>query len=112
MKNSKAVQKARRHARVIARIKGDKPRLVIFRSIKANYAQLIDDSTGKTICAASDIKIKKGKKMEKAKEVGLELGKKALEKGVKECVFDRNGYRYHGRVKAIAEGARESGLKF
>lgn len=112
MENSKAVQKNRRHARVLARIKGDKPRLLVFRSIKTNYVQLIDNLTGKIICSASDLKIKKGKKMEKAKEVGIEIGKKAIEKGIKECVFDRNGYRYHGRVKAIADGAREAGLKF
>ncbi|EKD63375.1 MAG: 50S ribosomal protein L18 [uncultured bacterium] len=112
MKNSKAEQKNRRHARVLKKIKGTKPRLLVFRSAIANYAQLIDDTAGKIICSASDLKIKKGKKMEKAKEVGMELAKKAIEKGITECVFDRNGYRYHGRVKAIADGAREAGLKF
>jgi len=87
-----------------------RPRLVVFRSINSTYAQMIDDSKHKIICAASDLKTKKGTKLEKAKEVGLQIGKIAQEKGIKECVFDRNGYKYHGRVKAIAEGARESGL--
>jgi len=114
MQSKKATTRQRRHLRIRAKIKGttEKPRLAVFRSLRNNYAQLIDDTTGKVICSASDLKIKKGTKMEKAKEIGLSIGKLAIEKGVKECVFDRGGYKYHGRVQKIAEGARESGLKF
>ncbi len=114
MKESKTTKRKQRHSRVRAKLSGTakRPRLVVFRSINSTYAQLIDDTKGEIICAASDLKKDKGTKLEKAKEVGLEIGKLAQEKGIKECVFDRNGYKYHGRVKAIAEGARESGLKF
>jgi len=114
MKSSKTIKRQRRHARVRAKLSGTekRPRLVVFRSINSIYAQLIDDTKGTIICAVSDLKKDKGTKSEKAKEVGLEIGKLAQEKGIKECVFDRNGYKYHGRVQAIAEGARESGLKF
>ena len=114
MATTKKIQRKRRHAKIRAKLHGTtkRPRLVVFRSINSNYAQLIDDSKGVTLCAASDLKSKKGTKGEKAKEVGTTLGKLATEKGIKECVFDRNGYKYHGRVKAIADGAREAGLKF
>lgn len=114
MTSTKTIQRKRRHARTRAKIHGTakRPRLIVFRSINSTYAQLIDDDKGVTICAASDLKITKGTKMEKAKQVGLDIGKAATEKKIKECVFDRNGYKYHGRVKAIAEGAREAGLKF
>lgn len=100
--------------RVRSRIQGtqEKPRLSVFRSLQYHYAQLIDDENRKTIAQASDMKMKKGSKMERAKEVGKMLAKEALEKGIKTCIFDRGGYAYHGRVKAIAEGAREGGLKF
>lgn len=104
-----------RHKRITMRVKGaeKRPRLVVFRSNKKIYAQLIDDLSRKTLASASDVKEKKsGKKAETAKKVGLELAKKAKEKGITECVFDRAGYKYHGRVKALAEGAREGGLKF
>lgn len=91
----------------------ERPRLVVYRSLKRNYAQLFDDSAGKILAAANDSAfMKEGKKIERAKKVGLELAKKALEKGISSCVFDRSGYQYHGRVKAIADGAREGGLKF
>jgi len=115
MQLTKVQSRKRKHARVRAKISGgtDRPRLVIFRSLKFNYAQLVDDQTNKIIVSSSDQKITtKGTKTEKAKQVGLELAKKALEKDVSEIVFDRNSYKYHGRVKAIAEGAREGGLKF
>ncbi len=114
MKSRKATQRERRHLRVSAKVRGtgNKPRLIVFRSINSTYAQLLDDAKSVVICAVSDLKKDKGTKLEKAKEVGLEIGKLAKEKGIEECVFDRNGYRYHGRVKAVAEGARESGLKF
>ena len=106
--------KQARHNRIRAKVSGtsDKPRLVVFRSLVGNYAQLIDDTTGRTLVSASDMEIKAGTKTEKAKSVGQELAKKALEKNISNCVFDRNGYKYHGRVKALAEGAREGGLKF
>lgn len=104
-----------RHERALARLRGtaECPRLVVFRSNKKIYTQLIDDDAKKTIVSASDIKEKKtGKKPESAKKVGLELAKKAKEKGIEKCIFDRSGYQYHGRVAAVAEGAREGGLKF
>lgn len=114
MPTNKTTQRKRRHARVRAKLQGTakRPRLIVFRSINSTYAQLIDDKKGLTLCAASDLKSKKGTKIEKAKEVGLNIGKLAVEKKIKECVFDRNGYKYHGRIKAIADGAREAGLKF
>lgn len=90
----------------------DKPRLIVYRSLKHIHAQLVDDTVSKTLVAASDLSIKKGKKTEKAREVGKLLAQKALEKNIKICVFDRSGYRYHGRVKQVAEGAREGGLQF
>lgn len=104
----------RRHIRVRAKVSGvaTKPRLVVYRSIRFTTVQLVDDTTGKTLVAAHDMKVKKGTKTEKAKEVGIEIAKKAKEIGVETIVFDRNGYKYHGRVKAVAEGAREGGLKF
>ena len=95
------------------------PRLTIYRSLNQIYAQIIDDSTGTTLVAASslskeladEVKNAKGK-ISKGKLVGNLVAKKALEKKISNVVFDRNGYRYHGRVQAIAEGAREAGLKF
>lgn len=97
----------------------EKPRLTIYRSLNNIYAQLIDDSNGNTIASASslskelaeELKNTKGK-VSKSKLVGVLVAKKALDKNVSNVVFDRNGYRYHGRVKAIADGAREGGLKF
>lgn len=114
MKNTKITQRKRRHARIKAKVSGvaSRPRLVVFRSLSATYAQLIDDTAMKTIASASDIKMKKGTKVENAKKVGAELAEKAKAAGVEACVFDRNGYKYHGRVKALAEGAREGGLQF
>lgn len=103
----------RRHLKIAAKVRGtkDRPRLVVFRSNTNIYAQLIDDDAKKTIASSSDIKMKKEKKMDKAKKVGLEVAKKAVELKITTCVFDRNGYKYHGRVKEIADGAREGGLK-
>lgn len=105
----------RRQIRIRAKISGtaERPRLVVQRSLKRNYAQLIDDVSHKVIAAASDASFaKEGTKTERAKKVGIEIAKKAVEKGVAACVFDRSGYKYHGRVKALADGAREGGLKF
>jgi len=91
-----------------------RPRLSVFRSNKAIYAQIIDDSKGHTVAAASSADLAKDAKLnlENSKSVGKKVAEKALASGVKEIVFDRNGYLYHGNVKALAEGAREGGLKF
>jgi large subunit ribosomal protein L18 len=93
-----------------------KPRLSVFRSNSDIYVQIIDDVTGKTIASASsrdkDIKAQAGTKSEKSKMVGAAIARKATDLGLTEIVFDRGGYLYHGRVKAVAEGAREGGLKF
>lgn len=93
-----------------------KPRLSVFRSNSDIYAQLIDDSNGVTIAAAStkdkDIKAQSGTKSEKSKLVGAAIARKAVDLGLKEIVFDRGGYLYHGRVKSVADGAREGGLQF
>ena len=91
-----------------------RPRLSVFRSNRAIYAQLIDDSKGHTVVAASSMEIDKNSKLGVAvsKSVGKKVAEKALASGVKEVVFDRNGYLYHGNVKALADGAREAGLKF
>lgn len=89
------------------------PRLSVFRSNKHVFLQLVDDSKGKTLVSMSDYKIKKKTaKTDKAKEAGKELAKLAKEKKIKKVVFDRGGYKYHGRVKAAADAAREEGLKF
>lgn len=105
----------RRHDKIRKKIQGtgENPRLVVFKSITNNYAQLIDDEKRITLVSASDLKSKtKGTKTEKALELGKEIAKLAKEKKIEKISFDRNGYKYHGRVKAIAEGAREGGLKF
>jgi len=95
---------------------GEKPRLSVFRSNSEIYAQLIDDVTGKTLVSASsqdkDVKAQKVTKLEKAKLVGAAVARKATELGLSQAVFDRSGYLYHGRVKALADGAREGGLQF
>ena len=104
----------RRHERVRERVSGskDKPRLVVFRSLSHIYAQVIDDGAGRTLAAASDQGAEKAKKSERAKAVGKTVAERAKAAGVDEVVFDRGGYRYHGRVKALADGAREAGLRF
>lgn len=105
-----------RHKRVRAKIFGNSkvPRLCIFRSAKHIYVQIIDDEKGKTLVSARDLEIKKKKckKVDISREVGKVIAEKAKEKKLKKVVFDRGGYKYHGRVKALAEGAREGGLKF
>jgi large subunit ribosomal protein L18 len=111
----KHIKMKRRSHRTRAKIKGtsDRPRLTVKRSLKHIYAQIINDATGKTLAAVSDADIKEKKKpVELAKEVGLLLGSKAEKVGVKEVVFDRGSYKYHGRVASLADGAREAGLKF
>ncbi len=106
----------RRHKRVRGKISGtaDRPRLSVFRSNKNIYAQLVDDEKGKILVSIkkSEVKSKKMKKSEIAKELGVLIAKKAVEQNIKKAVFDRGGYKYHGRVKALAEGAREGGLEF
>lgn len=119
-------QKIERRARIKAHIRhtvkgtAEKPRLSVFRSNKQIYAQLIDDTavdnngfnSGKTIASANSLKLDKVSKGEQAAKVGEALAAAALAAGVKEVVFDRNGYLYHGRVKELADGARKGGLKF
>ncbi|KKQ71947.1 MAG: 50S ribosomal protein L18, large subunit ribosomal protein L18 [Candidatus Peregrinibacteria bacterium GW2011_GWC2_39_14] len=114
MTTTKIAARKIRHLRISKKIRGTEkcPRLVIFRSNKYTYAQLVDDESKKTIVNAGNMKEKSAKKADGAKKVGMELAKKAIEKGITECVFDRAGYKYHGRVKSMAEGAREGGLKF
>ena len=91
-----------------------RPRLSVFKSNKSIYAQLVDDSKGHTLLAASskDVKDKGGVNLEISKNVGKKVAERAIASGIKEIVFDRNGYLYHGNIKALAEGAREGGLKF
>jgi large subunit ribosomal protein L18 len=107
----------RRHRRVRAKISGtaERPRLVVHRSNRGIEAQLVDDVEGKTLAYASHIGVRKGfkgTKSEQAAEVGKQLAAAAKTAGIESVVFDRSGYLYHGRVKALAEGAREGGLKF
>ena len=114
---SKQEKRHRRHKRVRSRVKGtaDCPRFSVFRSNKHIYIQLIDDEEGKTLIGLNDAKLKgkeKASKIEKTKELGRLMAEKALAQGIKKVVFDRGGYKYHGRIKAAAEGAREGGLKF
>ncbi len=96
----------------------DRPRLCVFRSAKHIYAQVIDDSRGQTLVAASSAekavrdKVESKNKVADANAVGQVIGQRAMEKGVKQVVFDRNGFLYHGRIKAVSEGARKAGLKF
>jgi large subunit ribosomal protein L18 len=115
-----SIQKSERRLRIRrsirAKISGTatKPRLSVFRSNKAIYAQLINDQEGRTLVSISSATLdnKEGSKIEVSKEVGKALANKAQELGILEAVFDRSGYLYHGRVKSLAEGAREGGLKF
>ena len=106
----------RRHRRVRGKLAGtaERPRLAVFRSNHGISAQLIDDQAGKTVAAASwqGLTKFKGSKTDQAKEVGKLIAAKAKAAGIEACVFDRGGYLYHGRVKALAEGAREGGLRF
>lgn len=90
----------------------ERPRLTVFRSNKFIYAQVIDDTTGKTLGTASDVKIKKGTKTERAKEVGRLIGEICLKSKISKVVFDRNGFKYTGRIKEVADKARAAGLKF
>jgi large subunit ribosomal protein L18 len=110
----KAKRYKQRKARVRAKVAGTaaRTRLSVYKSSCHIYGQLIDDDKGITLAAMSDLKIKTGKKVEKAGKVGEELAKKAIAKKIKKVTFDRNGFKYHGRVKELAEGARKGGLEF
>lgn len=114
-KNAYKTQKRiRRHAAIRSRVSGtaETPRLAVFRSNKFIYAQLIDDVARTTIAAVSDAKNTTGTKTERASQVGREMAVIAQKKGVTKVVFDRGGFRYIGRIQALADGARESGLQF
>ena len=116
-RESKAIIRKRVHKRIRRKVAGstERPRLAVFRSVKHIYAQVIDDAVGHTLAAASSNEkngVKSGGNVAGAKAVGKLLAERAREKGVKSVVFDRGGYLYHGRVKALAEAAREGGLEF
>ncbi|MBO4478756.1 MAG: 50S ribosomal protein L18 [Clostridia bacterium] len=119
-KIDKNSERIKRHKRIRNKISGtpERPRLSVFRSTNHIYAQIIDDVNGVTLAAASTVEktiaeaVKEMTKSEQAKYVGGEIGRRALEKGVKTVVFDRSGYLYMGRLEALAEGAREAGLQF
>ena len=116
--NNKTIARQKIRYRIRKKVNGtpERPRLSVFRSNTDIYAQLIDDQNGVTVAAASskqkDISAQKAPKSEKSKMVGQAIAKKAIELGLKQVIFDRSGYVYHGRVKAVAEGAREGGLDF
>jgi large subunit ribosomal protein L18 len=117
MTNIKESRRQRIKKMIRKRVEGtqEKPRLSVFRSNTAIYAQIINDKTGETIVSASSLEIDKTSKsinIEKSKKVGLALAEKAKKEGISKVVFDRNGYLYHGKIKALAEGAREGGLQF
>lgn len=107
-------KRVRRHKSIRRNIIGtkDKPRLSVFRSSQHIYAQIIDDARSKTLVAESDIKEKNGTKKERAKTVGENIAKRALKLKIKKVIFDRGGFKYHGRIAALAEGARKGGLEF
>ncbi|MBM3263876.1 MAG: 50S ribosomal protein L18 [candidate division Zixibacteria bacterium] len=119
--NSQTVMRVRRHTRVRKTVEGtsDRPRLCVFRSLKHIYAQVVDDTTGATLAASSTVAPEVREKLatdlsklDESKIVGQALAEKALASGISKVTFDRGGYRYHGRIKALADGAREKGLEF
>jgi len=116
--SSKDKVRRRVHERIRTRLSGtsERPRLNVYRSLNHIYAQVIDDTSGKTIASASTSGKKSGKKtggnVASAKEIGKTIAQRAQEKGIKKVVFDRGGYLYHGRIKALADAAREAGLEF
>lgn len=118
-KKSKLESRKIRHQRLRKRVQGnpERPRLVVYRSTNHIYVQVIDDLAQKTLASASDLagkadKAVSGAKKDRAKAVGTDIAKRCIEKGIKQVVFDRGGYKYHGRVSAVADGAREAGLEF
>lgn len=112
------VSRRKRHLRIRKRVTGTdkRPRLCVFRSLKYVYAQILDDTSGRTLASASSldpgVRGHTQSKTEDAKLVGILLGRRALDKGIEQVAFDRGGYKYHGRIKALAEAVREAGLKF
>ncbi len=116
--SARSVSRSRRHSRVRKKVVGtaERPRLVVFRSTRHVEAQIVDDTVGKTLASAStmesDVRSADGDKRAKATTVGKLLGDRAKAAGVTQVVFDRGGYRYHGRIAAVADGAREAGLEF
>jgi large subunit ribosomal protein L18 len=112
---TKQQQRLRRRRRIRAKVRGtaERPRLSVYRSNRGIFAQLVDDDSGSTLAAVNwtEKELRGMGPMEQAKRAGEVLAKRATDAGVRSCVFDRGGYRYHGRVKALAEGAREGGLK-
>jgi large subunit ribosomal protein L18 len=117
IRNEKLFKRGRRHRRIRKKIQGtpERPRLCVFKSARHIYAQIVDDTTGTTLVSASSIKLGTkvdGGKKSKAKEVGKLLAESAKQKGISKVAFDRGGYLYHGRVAALADGARENGLEF
>ena len=120
MKISKRQARFRNHNRIRKKVSGtaERPRLAIYRSLKQIYVQAIDDVTGHTLASASTVEKefraggKGGGNADSAKTIGAHIAKRLAEKGIEQAVFDRGGFRYHGRVKALADGAREAGLKF
>jgi len=119
-KNSRSLARVRRHVRVRKNLMGttERPRLNVYRSLSAIYVQVIDDQAGHTLLSASTVdrdlreKMKGLKKSEQAKLVGQTVAERAKDKGIQAVIFDRGGYRYIGRIKALADGAREGGLQF
>jgi len=120
VKNKKIIARRGRHSRLREKLQGTeaKPRLCVFRSLQHIYAQVIDDSKGYTLASASTVdpeiksELNGKKRSERAQLVGMLVAKRAVDAGIKQVVFDRGGYKYHGRVKNLAEAARKSGLKF
>ncbi len=114
MRNKKQEKRIRLKKKIRSKINGTlkRPRLSVFRSNQYIYAQFINDSTNETIVSFSDLKIKSGTKTERSKIAGVELAKLAIAKGIKSCIFDRNGFKYTGRIKALADGVKESGILF
>jgi large subunit ribosomal protein L18 len=116
--STRSVARSRRHSRVRKKVTGtaERPRLVVFRSTRHIEAQIVDDAKGHTLASAStmeaDVRAVEGDKTAKAQQVGKLLGDRAKAAGVSSVVFDRGGYRYHGRIAAVADGAREAGLEF
>ena len=112
--NSKNQRRLARHQRARRRLRGSaaRPRLNVYRSLNHIYAQLVDDEANRVLAAASSIKMPTGGNRAAAREVGLALARLAREHGIEQVIFDRGGYPYHGRVQALAEACRESGLKF
>ena len=111
---SRSAARQKRHHSIRLHLAGSKsrPRLAVFRSLNHIYAQVIDDQKGETLVSASSIKMKTGGNVAAAKAIGKLVAERAKEKGIKSVVFDRGGYQYHGRVKALADAAREAGLEF